>query len=195
MIDCDYQGRGNKHADIPVKREKRERTENMKMSFDPAVGQVHEDCGPQHLRDCHDMASPRPVWPQYDQRNRQCVNDGASGHREHDMQMSRSNASLPHIGRNSHCQYNRQCPLDQKHPNEHAASGELHLLQDLVEYYLGADADLITHRGHPYSGWPSTRLSTRPLSKSRTLSRPRLSPPWPRMAVIPPEKMRAPLRS
>jgi len=56
MLDDDNGCCGDQYAPVSIERQKRQRSENMKVRFDPAATQVDEQGGSQHLTDGDHMS-------------------------------------------------------------------------------------------------------------------------------------------
>src|SRR5439155_10610215 len=110
------------HAPIAVISQKRERAENMEVSFDAASAEVNQQGGHEHLADRHDMARKNAAGMSERQENGEAGDCAAEKHRQPDVDMNMALPARPGSGRNPNRGDNTRCPLDQHENREKPAS-------------------------------------------------------------------------
>src|SRR5215468_9887740 len=207
MIRCRGQRRWYQHSPITVKRQERERTEDMEVSLYSSTRQMNQQARHQHLAYSNDIPRERFSRTKKGERHWKQGQSSAEQQRRPDVNVHLAIRSRPGARRDYHCRNDAGEPLEQHQPCEHPVGAlvnrPLTLLKQTLRAFLGRLFHdlfqvLLIHnlsplddfgvcRAHPNTG---VRFCCAAPSLTNEImeERPALSPGCPREAVMPPLK-------
>ncbi len=216
MIARHHERGGQEQSPVAIESQERERAEDVKVRLDAAAAQVDEQRRKHHLRDRDAVPRERRARVPVDQddgRNRQQC---ARKKRVINVQVGRAQLALPGERRPHERDADREGPLSDQEPGEHAVPARVDRHELAVVKLRRAHRDLYAGlEGHAAHRGPSSREQpyTAPLATSADANafgtgalvssasnasnrcRAGLSPSWPRAGVMPPLNVSVPARS
>lgn len=135
----DGHGRGgDEDTPVAIEGQKRERTEDMEMRFDPAAGEMDEQRRRQHLAHGDDLARERRATARPRQRHRETGDHAAEQDGGPDVEMHRAAPALPGARRNPERNRDPREILKQHQPGEQPVGVAPPFLPALGEKFPGA---------------------------------------------------------
>src|SRR5437764_876379 len=138
VIDRNDRGRRDEDAPVSVKRQKCERTENVKMGFDAPSQQMNQQCPHQHLCDTNDMTSQNVAGPPINHGNWQARDQAAQENGGPNVNMRRTGWTRPGEWRKPQGRAHGRDPLKPKQTAEKPIGMREYRFLMLAKQVLGA---------------------------------------------------------